>query len=63
LRILLVNAAIANSQFAKLVQYAIHYFRDFVLPAKNSASRPKAERAALGDLRDALAQLRPESDA
>jgi lysyl-tRNA synthetase, class I len=40
-----------------LVEYAIHYFRDFVLPAKNYREPTDAERAALGDLRDALSQL------
>jgi lysyl-tRNA synthetase class 1 len=40
-----------------LVGYAIHYFRDFVLPAKRFREPTEAERAALMDLRDALAQL------
>jgi lysyl-tRNA synthetase class 1 len=40
-----------------LVEYAIHYFRDFVLPAKKYREPTDAERAALGDLRDALSQL------
>jgi lysyl-tRNA synthetase class 1 len=40
-----------------LVGYAIHYFRDFVLPAKRFREPTAAERAALMDLRDALAQL------
>jgi len=39
------------------VQYAIHYFRDFVLPEKKFRHPSDAERAALIDLRDALAQL------
>jgi lysyl-tRNA synthetase class 1 len=43
-----------------LVGYAIHYFRDFVLPAKKFRQPTDAERAALIDLRDALAQL-PEN--
>jgi lysyl-tRNA synthetase, class I len=43
-----------------MVGYAIHYFRDFVLPAKKYREPTAAERAALIDLRDALAQL-PES--
>ena len=42
---------------AKLVDYAIHYFRDFVLPAKKFREPGAAERAALIDLRDALSQL------
>src|SRR5207253_4918449 len=40
-----------------LVGYAIHYFRDFVLPTKKFRDPTEAERAALLDLRDALAQL------
>ena len=39
------------------VQYAIHYFRDFVLPSKRFREPSAAERAALIDLRDALSQL------
>ena len=46
-----------------MVEYAIHYFRDFVLPAKNFRVASEPERAALGDLRDALAQLPPDSSA
>jgi lysyl-tRNA synthetase class 1 len=45
------------------VQYAIHYFRDFVLPTKTFREPTDGERAALTDLRDALAQLPPESTA
>jgi lysyl-tRNA synthetase class 1 len=40
-----------------LVGYAIHYFRDFVLPEKKFRQPSDAERAALSDLRDALSQL------
>ena len=40
-----------------LVTYAIHYFRDFVLPAKKFREPTDVERAALTDLRDALSQL------
>src|SRR5687767_5527055 len=40
-----------------LVQYAIHYFRDFVLPEKIYREPSDAERSALMDLRDALSQL------
>jgi lysyl-tRNA synthetase, class I len=40
-----------------MVEYAIHYFRDFVLPAKRFREPSEAERAALLDLRDALSQL------
>jgi lysyl-tRNA synthetase class 1 len=41
----------------KLVGYAIHYFRDFVLPAKRFRAPSEPERAALLDLHDALKQL------
>jgi len=44
----------------RLVEYAIHYFRDFVLPEKKYRNPSETERAALGDLRDALSQL-PEN--
>jgi lysyl-tRNA synthetase class 1 len=40
-----------------LVGYAIHYFRDFVLPHKTFREPGEGERAALLDLRDALSQL------
>jgi lysyl-tRNA synthetase, class I len=40
-----------------LVGYAIHYYRDFVLPAKKFREPTEVERAALLDLRDALSQL------
>ena len=46
-----------------LVEYAIHYFRDFVLPEKKFRDPTEAERAALGDLRDALSQLPAEASA
>ncbi|HEY2227299.1 MAG TPA: lysine--tRNA ligase [Xanthobacteraceae bacterium] len=39
------------------VAYAIHYYRDFVLPTKTYREPSAAERAALIDLRDALSQL------
>jgi lysyl-tRNA synthetase class 1 len=45
------------------VGYAIHYFRDFVLPAKKFRPPSEAERAALLDLRDALAQLPADASA
>ena len=41
----------------ELVGYAIHYFRDFVLPEKKFREPSESERAALQDLRDALSQL------
>jgi lysyl-tRNA synthetase class 1 len=40
-----------------MVGYAIHYFRDFVLPHKKVREPGASERAALLDLRDALARL------
>ncbi len=46
-----------------LVGYAIHYFRDFVLPAKRFRVASEAERAALEDLREALSQLPPDTPA
>jgi lysyl-tRNA synthetase, class I len=46
-----------HPQLDALVGYAIHYFRDFVLPHKNFREPGESERAALMDLRDALAQL------
>jgi lysyl-tRNA synthetase class 1 len=46
-----------HPQLDKLVGYAIHYFRDFVLPAKKFRAPSEAERAALLDLHDALKQL------
>ena len=47
----------------ELVGYAIHYFRDFVLPEKNFRHPTDQERAALIDLRDALGQLADDADA
>jgi lysyl-tRNA synthetase class 1 len=46
-----------------LVGYAIHYFRDFVLPAKKFREPGERERAALSDLRDALSQLPADAGA
>jgi lysyl-tRNA synthetase class 1 len=45
------------------VRYAIHYFRDFVLPKKTYREPSAAERAALIDLRDALSQLPADASA
>ena len=39
------------------VEYAIHYFRDFVQPAKKFREPNEVERKALIDLRDALSQF------
>ena len=46
-----------------LVGYAIHYFRDFVLPEKKFREPSDSERAALLDLRDALSQLPADATA
>ena len=46
-----------------MVGYAIHYFRDFVLPEKKFRQPTEAERAALSDLRDALSQLPVDASA
>ncbi len=46
-----------------LVGYAIHYFRDFVLPQKRFREPDAGERAALLDLRDALSQLLSDATA
>jgi lysyl-tRNA synthetase class 1 len=47
----------------KLVEYAINYYRDFVAPTKTFREPTTVERAALGDLRDALSQLAGDSTA
>jgi lysyl-tRNA synthetase class 1 len=47
----------------QLVEYAVHYFRDFVLPAKKFREPTESERAALVDLRDALSQLPADATA
>ena len=52
-----------HPHLAALVDYAIHYFRDFVLPAKKFREPNAAERAALIDLRDALSQLPADASA
>jgi lysyl-tRNA synthetase, class I len=54
-----------HPRLAALVDYAINYYRDFVAPAKKFRAPGAAERAALLDLRDALAQLpaRPTPEA
>ena len=46
-----------------LVGYAIHYYRDFVLPTKKFREPTEVERAALTDLRDALSQLSAQASA
>src|SRR5215813_6409756 len=51
----------SHPKLRSLVEYAIHYFRDFVLPAKKFREPTAGERVALVDLRDALAQLAPDA--
>lgn len=46
-----------------LVKYAIQYFRDFVLPEKKFRAPTSEERAALADLRHALANLPEDATA
>jgi lysyl-tRNA synthetase class 1 len=46
-----------------LVGYAIHYYRDFVMPTKRFREPTEIERAALTDLRDALSQLPAQASA
>jgi lysyl-tRNA synthetase class 1 len=52
-----------HPHLAGLVEYAIHYFHDFVLPAKRFREPGASERAALIDLRDALSQLPHDASA
>ena len=52
-----------HPHLAALVDYAIRYFHDFVLPAKKFREPGATERAALGDLRDALSQLPTDANA
>jgi lysyl-tRNA synthetase class 1 len=52
-----------HPKLAALVDYAIHYFRDFVLPHKKFREPTEGERAALLDLRDALSQLPADASA
>jgi len=52
-----------HPHLAALVDYAIHYFHDFVLPAKKFREPGPSERAALMDLRDALSQLPHDASA
>jgi lysyl-tRNA synthetase class 1 len=55
--------AATHPKLGQMVDYAIHYFRDFVLPEKKFREPTLAERAALIDLRDALAQLPADASA
>jgi lysyl-tRNA synthetase class 1 len=55
--------AASHPKLNALVEYAIHYYRDFVLPTKKFREPTDSERAALTDLRDALSQLPDEATA
>ncbi|HEV2626567.1 MAG TPA: lysine--tRNA ligase [Xanthobacteraceae bacterium] len=55
--------SMTHPRLAALVDYAINYYRDFVAPVKKFRSPSAAERAALLDLRDALAQLPAQATA
>jgi lysyl-tRNA synthetase class 1 len=46
-----------HPRLGRMVEYAIQYFRDFVLPEKRFREPDETERKALSDLRDALANL------
>jgi len=52
-----------HPQLDAMVGYAVRYFHDFVLPHKRFRDPGPAERAALSDLRDALAGLPAEASA
>ncbi|HRF07526.1 MAG TPA: lysine--tRNA ligase [Xanthobacteraceae bacterium] len=52
-----------HPKLGNLVEYAIHYFRDFVLPTKKFREPTDSERKALTDLRDALSQLPADATA
>jgi lysyl-tRNA synthetase class 1 len=52
-----------HPKLSEAVEYAIHYFRDFVLPEKKFREPTTEDRKALLDLRDALSNLPPESTA
>ena len=52
---------VTHPYLAAMVEYAIHYFRDFVLPAKKFREPSAVGRTALVDLRDALSQLPPDA--
>ena len=48
---------------ARLAEYAVAYFRDFVAPQKHHRAPTALERAALDDLLHALRALPAETDA
>jgi lysyl-tRNA synthetase, class I len=53
----------SHPKLKAMVEYAIHYFHDFVQPAKKFRQPIDVERAALTDLRDALSNLSPTATA
>ncbi|MDO9411598.1 MAG: lysine--tRNA ligase [Pseudolabrys sp.] len=52
-----------HPKFNAQVEYAIHYFHDFVRPTKTFRQPTDQERTALTDLRDALSQLPADATA
>src|ERR1700734_3711978 len=52
-----------HPHLAALVDYAIRYFHDFVLPTKKFREPTEADRARLIDLRDALSQFPADPNA
>ncbi len=53
----------ATPFLARLVDYAVAYYRDFVRPAKRFRTATAVEAAALGDLADTLAAMPADSPA
>jgi lysyl-tRNA synthetase class 1 len=53
----------SHPKLAAMVDYAINYYRDFVAPSKTFREATDTERAALQDLRDALANLPKDASA
>jgi lysyl-tRNA synthetase, class I len=51
-----------NPLLDRLVGHALHYYQDFVKPAKRYRAPTEAERAAMEDLLDALDRLEPGTD-
>ena len=52
-----------HPELDKLVGYAIHYFHDFVAPAKEYRAPTDVERSALAELSEKLAALPKDADA
>jgi lysyl-tRNA synthetase, class I len=55
--------AATHPKLGAMVDYAIHYYRDFVAPTKRFREPNESERKALSDLRDALSQLPKDASA